>query len=251
MNPGSGARREANVRRVTQASLSARAKQLNRRRLDEPVFRAINQTGGGSRFECDPSKGIGMYLNFSIVGLGDIKLLARMEYQGIDLGGQPTYGITVIDGAFTATLNFDYGVGKWKFVLVGGVSTDVYYSDTLISANWDGTATPGAPAAGFTTCGYRELPVYCVDLSFFGSLVQPLPSWFASQDENTEVPPIWSGSLFSFLWSPSVGGPAGWIVSTSTASGGVGGGSIDELPIGEITLDDASTVTVSEGACGF
>ena len=48
MNPESAARREANVRRVTQASLSARAKQLSKRRLDDPVFRALNQTGGGS-----------------------------------------------------------------------------------------------------------------------------------------------------------------------------------------------------------
>ena len=48
MNPGSGARREVNVRRITQASLNARARQLNRRRLDDPVFRALNQTGGGS-----------------------------------------------------------------------------------------------------------------------------------------------------------------------------------------------------------
>ena len=48
MNPGSGARREANVRRVTQASVNARAKQLNRRRLQDPVLRRIEEGGGSS-----------------------------------------------------------------------------------------------------------------------------------------------------------------------------------------------------------
>ena len=205
--------------------------------------------GGSGGLRCEPSKGIGMYLTLDTESpLGVIKVLIRMEYQGDDEAGQPTYGYTLVGGYAGATLNYDYGVGKWKFVLIADIE-DVYYSDTLISSNWDGTASPETPAAGFTTCGYPELPVYCIGAGETG-LVQPAPTWFDSQDENTEVPPIWSGFALTFFWLPVLGGPDGWYLVNDETQGGVLGGSINELPLGEVTLGEGS-VTVSTGACEF
>jgi hypothetical protein len=219
-------------------------------------FNMIVMTGGaaggggapsGDQLECDPSKGIGMYLILDTgEGLGVIKVLIRMEYKGDDEVGQPTYGYTLISTGAGATLNYDYEIGKWKFALTAD-NTDVFYSDTLISSNWDGTASPGSPAAGFTTCGYPELPVYCIDTEV--GLVQPGPTWLDSQDENTEVPPIWAGFVLTFLWLPLLSpGNDGWYLFSEEAEGGVPGGSINELPIGEVQLGEGS-VTVSEGAC--
>jgi len=221
-------------------------------------FNMMAMTGGaaggggapsGDRLECDPAKGIGMYLSLDTESeLGFLKVLIRMEYQGDDDGGKPTYGYTLVGGFAGATLNYDYGVGKWKFTLTADV-TDVYYSDTLISSNWDGTPSPGTPGAGFTTCGYPELPVYCIDAGETG-LIQPGPTWFESQDENTEVPPVWAGFALTFIWLPVLvpGGPDGWYLFSEESEGGVEGGSINELPLGEVPLGEGS-VTVSEGAC--
>jgi len=220
-------------------------------------FNMIVMTGGaaggggapsGDRLECDPAKGIGMYLSVDTESpLGVIKVLIRMEYQGDDEVGQPTYGYTLTSTGAGATLNYDYEMGKWKFTLIADI-TDVYYSDTLISSNWDGTPSPGSPTAGFTTCGYRELPVYCIDAGETG-LVQPAPTWFESQDENTEVPPIWSGFALTFIWAPALGGEDGWYLFAGEEQGVVEGGSINELPLGEVALSGGNYVTVSEGAC--
>jgi hypothetical protein len=200
---------------------------------------------------CPPESGIGMYLSLDTESdLGFLKVLIRMEYQGDDEFGKPTYGYTLVGGYAGATLNYDYDVNKWKFVLTAD-NTDVYYSDTLISSNWDGTASPGTPSAGFTTCGYPILPVYCIDAGETG-LVQPGPAWFESQDENTEVPPIWAGFALTFIWLPVLvpGGPDGWYLFNEESEGGVEGGSINELPLGEVPLGEGS-VTVSAGACEF
>jgi hypothetical protein len=223
-------------------------------------FNMMAMTGGaaggggapsGDRLECEPAKGIGMYLSVDTESpLGVIKVLIRMEYQGDDEVGQPTYGYTLISTGAGATLNYDYEIGKWKFTLIFD-GTNVFYSDTLISSNWgDGTASPGSPTAGFTTCGYPELPVYCIDAGETG-LVQPAPTWLESQDENTEVPPIWAGFVLTFIWLPALipGGPDGWFLNAGEEEGGVEGGSINELPIGEVPLGGSGSVTVSEGAC--
>ena len=220
-------------------------------------FNMMAMTGGaaggggapsGYPIECDPSKGIGMYLTLDAGAFGVIKVLIRMEYQGDDEAGQPTYGYTIVGGVSGATLNYDYGVGKWKFALIAG-NTDIYYSDTLISSNWDGTASPETPAAGFTTCGYPELPVYCIDTGDL--LVQPAPTWLDSQDENTETPPIWAGFVLTFVWLPLLSpGNDGWYLFNDETEGGVEGGSINSLPLGEVPLGEGS-VTVSAGACEF
>jgi len=222
---------------------------LSRNEINQPTTPSVSGAGN-FRIECNPNRGIGMYLSLDTESeLGFLKVLLRMEYQGDDEVGQPTYGYTLVGGFARATLNYDYGVGKWKFTLTAD-NTDVYYSDTLISSNWDGTASPGTPAAGFTTCGYPELPVYCIDTGDL--LVQPGPTWLDSQDENTEVPPIWAGFALTFVWLPVLvpGGPNGWYLFNEESEGGVEGGSINELPLGEVPLGEGS-VRVSEGACEF
>ena len=211
----------------------------------------LSNVGGAGNFriECNPNNGIGMYLTLDAGEvLGVIKGLLRMEYQGDDEAGQPTYAATILSVGGSATLNYDYGVGKWKFMIIGSTNTDVYYSDTLISSNWVGTASDGFPTASFTTCGYREFPVYCVNND--GFLVQPLPAWLDSQNVNTEVPQAWTGFVLTFIWLPAIGGDDGWYLFTAEAEGGVLGGSVNELPIGEVPLGEGS-VTVSEGACAF
>jgi len=221
---------------------------IEQARMKAMAIQAAGAVGGGSSV-CDPSKGIGMYLILDTESpLGVIKVLIRMEYQGDDEVGQPTYGYTLTSTGAGATLNYDYEIGKWKFSLIAD-GTDVYYSDTLISSNWDGTPSPGTPVVGFTTCGYRELPVYCIDAGETG-LVQPAPTWLESQDENTEVPPMWSGFALTFIWGPALGGEDGWFLSADDQQGFVDGGSINELPLGEVPLGEGS-VTVSEGACEF
>jgi hypothetical protein len=242
--------RQRILEQLRQQSLQARAQALyeqerrNRRSSPSATFAPGSISSG-----CKPEKGIGMYLTINIEdGFGVIKALVRMEYQGDDEGGKPTYGYTLIGGFAGATLNYDYGVGKWKFTLFDDVVTDEYYSDTLISSNWDGVPSPDTPAAGFTTCGYRELPTYCIDSEL--GLIQPLPTWFESQDENTEVPPIWSGFLLIFIWFPELGGPDGWFLSVGEEEDLIPGGSINELPLGEIPIGDGS-VTVSAGPCEF
>jgi len=232
---------------LRQQSLQARAQALNEQARNRQSLTPIVPSSGGNG--CNPESGIGMYLSLDTESdLGFLKVLIRMEYQGDDEFGKPTYGYTLVGGYASATLNYDYGVGKWKFVLIAD-NEDVYYSDTLISSNWDGTASPETPSAGFTTCGYPILPAYCIDTGDL--LVQPGPTWLDSQDENTEVPPIWAGFVLTFVWLPLLApGNDGWYLFTEESEGGVLGGSINELPIGEVPLGDGS-VTVSEGACEF
>ena len=236
---------------LRQQSLQARAQALNEQARNRQSLTPIVPSGSGGS-GCNPASGIGMYIIIDTEGpLGILKSLARMEYQGVDEGGKPTYAATLTSTGANGTLNYDYEVGKWKFALIAD-ATDVYYSDTLISSDWDGTASPGAPAVEFTTCGYPELPVYCIDTGETG-LVQPLPTWFESQDENTEAPSIWAGfGLITFIWLPAfiIGGPDGWFLSAGEEEGLIPGGSINELPLGEIPLGEGS-VTISAGACDF
>ena len=198
---------------------------------------------------CDTSNGIGMYLTIDTGtpppgGLGVLTPLVRMEYQGDDGFGKPTYGYTIFSGG-TTLMNYDYGLSKWEFVLSADTS-DVYYSDTLVSSSWSGTPSPDFPGVSATTCGYPDLSEYCIETD--GTLFQLLPTWTQTQT-TTEVPTIWTAFVLNFIWGPILGAPDGWYISTDTDEGFVSGGTINELPLGEITLNSGSTVTVYEGAC--
>jgi surface protein len=225
-----------------------------RKRFNMMVMTGGAAGGGGApsgdRLECDPAKGIGVYLTFDF-GEGNpfglLTSLARMEYQGDDEVGQPTYGYTLIPEQFEFTLSYDYEVGKWRFI-ISLFPESPYYSDTLIGSNWiQSNPQQGNPTIS-TECGYRELPSYCIE--YGPLLIQPLPTWLASQNTNTEVPPIWNGFSAIFAWFPLLGGEDGWYLNADDQQGVVLGGSINELPIGEVQLGEGS-VTVSEGACSY
>ena len=131
MNPGSGARREATVRRVTQASLNTRARQLNRRRLDDPVFRALNQTGAGS----------------SSGGFGG---------QGID---GPIAGATVlaVDEGVTTTTDAN-GFFNFNFVPTGAIEL-TGGTDTVTGVAFTGTlkAPKGSTIISPITTAIKEI----------------------------------------------------------------------------------------------
>jgi hypothetical protein len=170
-----------------------------------------------------------------------------MEYQGVDEGGKPTYEFTIIPEVFSATLNYNYSVSKWEFTFIGDENF-VYHSDAIIGSNW--TVISGSPAfSGISTeCGYPELPVYCIDA---GVLIQPLPTWIGDQSV-AEAPPIWFAFDVAAIWLPIIQpGNDGWFFPVGEEEGGVFGGSINELPLGEIPLSGGGSVTVSAGACEF
>ena len=251
--------RQRILEQLRHQSVQARAQALSeqvkdRSAISPPIPSAAGASGSGGN-GCDPSKGIGMYLTFDF-GEGNpfglLKSLARMEYQGVDEGGKPTYEFSFEPGKVAASLNYDYGLSKWKFTFTTDGSID-YYSDALIGSNWT-TDTPGSPIVRvLSECGYPELPVYCMDVSEISptgdlGLVGPIPTWLEDQSV-TEAPILWNGVSAFFVWLPVLGGPDGWFLSAGEEEGGVLGGSVNELPLGEIPLSGGSSITVSAGSC--
>jgi hypothetical protein len=214
-----------------------------------------NESGSGSiqlQFNATPdgtynNTSIGMYQIFDTGDLGNIIILIRLYYNGDDEYGQPTY-LYVINSGVSATLSYDYGVSSWKFNFIGPSIDDVYYSNNLISSDWDGTPSPDTPSPLYTTFDYQDLPYYCaVDSSERASV---LPTWLEGQDVDTEVPPIWfGGGVINFLWGTLLGAGDGWYITTDSDEGFITSGvTINELPTGSITLNN-STIYNSEGLC--
>jgi len=218
---------------LRQQSLQARAQALNEQARNRRSLTPIVPSSGGNG--CNPASGIGMYLTFDIEGIpfGPLKSLARMEYQGVDEGGKPTYASTLIPEQGEFTLSYDYGVGKWKFI-ISSIPNSPYYSDTLIGSNWiQSNPQQGNPTI-LSECGYRELPVYCIDAGELG-LVQPFPTWPGSQSV-TEVPLVWFGFDVSAIWIPLIEpGNDGWFFPVGEEEGVVRGCSVNELPWGEVS----------------
>jgi hypothetical protein len=209
------------------------------------------ESGSGSiqlQFNATPdgtynNNSIGMYLTLDSGGLGIVILLARMYYNGDDEYGQPTY-LYFLSNVTTLTLSYDYGVSSWKFT----INTDVYYSDTLISSDWDGTASPETPSPFYTTFDYQDLSYYCAVDSVASISASVVPTWQDGQDVDTEVPPIWLGGL-NFIWGTLFGAGDGWYIATDEDEGFITSGvTINELPTGSITLNN-STIYNSEGLC--
>lgn len=254
--------RQKILEQLRQQSVQARAQVLSeqvkdRSAISPPIPSAAGASGSGGS-GCDPERGIGVYITFDF---GEdnpfgslLKSLGRMEYQGVDEGGKPTYAATLIPETFGVTLNYNYSVSKWEFTFIAD-DDFVYHSDALIGSNW--TAINGSSAISriSTECGYPELPVYCIDTSGISptgdiGLVQPLPTWIGDQSV-AEAPPIWNGVALTFIWLPALGGPDGWFLTAGEEEGGVLGGSINSLPLGEVPLGGSGSVTVSAGACEF
>ena len=253
--------RQRILEQLRQQSVQARAQALSeqvkdRSAISPPIPSAAGASGSGGS-GCEPEKGIGVYLTFDFgednpFG-GLLKSLGRMEYQGVDEGGKPTYAVTLIPEVYGATLNYNYTVSKWEFTFIGDENF-VYHSDTLIGSNWTVISGSSAISRISTECGYPELPVYCIDTSGISptgdiGLVQPLPTWIGDQSV-AEAPPVWNGVGVFFAWLPLLSpGNDGWFLSVGEEQGGVLGGSINELPLGEVPLSGGGSVTVSAGAC--
>jgi len=242
--------RQRILEQLRQQSLRARAQALNEQARNRQSLTPIVPSSGDGG--CNPASGIGMYLTLDFgegSPLGILKSLIRMEYQGVDEGGKPMYAATLIPEVFSATLNYNYSVSKWKFTINADVPV-VYHSDSLIGSNWT-TDTPDSTLVGLLSeCGYRELPVYCIDAGELG-LIQPLPTWREDQSV-AETPPIWNGFGVIAIWLPALGGPDGWLFGgEGLGEALVPGGSVNELPLGEIPFIGGGSVTVSAGACDF
>lgn len=212
-----------------------------------------NESGEGSiqlQFNATPDNtytnnpSIGLYASSDGGDLGILTILIRLRYDGDDTYGNPTYSYYFTNSAFY-TLSYDYGVGSWKLDANG----DIYYSATLISSDWDGTASPDEPTAEYTTFDYQDLPYYCASDGSFST--SPLPIWTDGQDVDTDPPNIWLGSGVTFIWGEVLGAGAGWYIQTDTDEGFLTSGvTIDELPTGELTLN-SSTIYNSEGLCSI
>ena len=209
--------------------------------------------GGGSNYrECDPSKGIGLYVNAIDEDTGEptgLKYLGRLDYIG-DINFRPAYRIDLISPeGFPITIHWDSTIDKWRQTSVVEGDTYFWLSDSLISSNWvaqqEAAGEEGSgQATDFTTCGYPELDRWCVEVDNIGGTVYNInaaPGW--NNIETTETPNFWSFVVGFYMWDSD---NSEWMIFTSFGDPTTAGDDINVLP--EVTIGGV-TITPSLGAC--
>jgi len=220
---------------------------ISQNEINQPTTPSVSGAGN-FRIDCDPSNGIGVYVNSIDEETGEptgLKFLGRLDYIG-DINFRPAYRINLIspDG-FPTTIHWDSTIDKWRQTTVVEGDTYFWLSDSLISSNW--VAQQGAAssqATDFTTCGYPELDRWCVEVDNIGGTVYNInasPAW--NNIETTETPNFWSFVVGFYMWDSD---NSEWMIFPSFGDPTTAGDDINVLP--EVTIGGV-TITPSLGVC--
>jgi hypothetical protein len=225
---------------------------LSQNEINQPTTPSVSGAGN-FRTECDPSNGIGVYIDAIDEETGEptaLKYLGRLDYIG-DINFRPAYRIILIlPNIFPVTIHWDSTIDKWRETQV--IEEDTYYwlSDSLISSNWvaqqEAAGEEGSGnAVDFTTCGYPELDRWCVEVDNVGGTVyntNAVPGW--NGIETTETPNFWSFAFGFYMWDSD---NSEWMITSGLGGDPTtAGDDINVLP--EVTIGGV-TITPSLGAC--
>jgi len=209
---------------------------------------------------CPPENGIGLYVRQAIEGGLFLYILIRLDSRN----GSNSYS-SVFSPNYSINYYLDYNssLKKWETGIEDSNGTiKLGDSSNLVSSNWGNSVFEGVEAFS-TTCGYPNLPNYCVEVPNVDEPGAPdqkinvSPLYFIEINPNEPVG--WWGLFAGFIsyWAPIAGAPDdGWVIQYDNYSAFLPGGSIDSLPLGEITLtieggSDTLSVNISEGVCSL
>ena len=204
---------------------------------------------------CSPENGIGMYLRQSAGEEIYLYTLVRLD----SINGSNSYS-SVFSPNYLINYYLDYNssLNKWETLFEG---TKLGDSSNLVSSDWSNSVVEGVEAF-LTTCGYPNLPNYCVEVPNLDDpgepnyLINSQPLYF--MEINPNEPVGWWGLFAGFIsyWAPVAGAPDdGWIIQYDDYSTFISGGSMNSLPTGTFTLsseedpNDTTSITISEGVC--